>query len=268
MPNETAHPHETAIARLIAIMARLRDPDEGCAWDLQQTHETIVPYTIEEAYEVAEAVKSGNPDELKDELGDLLLQVVFQARIAEEANTFDFEAVAKAISTKMVRRHPHIFGETTYRNRAEQREAWEAIKAEERKEKNKSGILDGVATTLPPVMRAVKLQKRAGRVGFDWPDPAPVMAKIREELDEVETELAQGTDNKSGLEGEIGDLLFAVINLARKTGIDPDVALTRTNEKFINRFNSIEEKAKSTNQRMEDLSLNQMEEWWQQAKKR
>lgn len=255
-----------AINALLSVMAQLRDPDGGCAWDLEQTHATIVPYTIEEAYEVAEAVKNGDTDGLRDELGDLLLQVVFQARIAEEAGNFDFEAVARTITDKMIRRHPHIFGEERYRSSEEQRDAWEKIKEQERKANNKDGILDGVATTLPPVLRALKLQKRAGRVGFDWPDPKPVIAKIDEELGEVRDELAAETVDQDRLEDEIGDLLFAVVNLARKTGIDPDRALTRTNEKFIRRFSAIEAKAREEGKRMGDLPLADMEAWWQQSK--
>lgn len=269
MPNKT-HPdndeHIQPIDALLQVMATLRHPEHGCAWDIKQTHETIVPYTIEEAYEVAEAVKQGNIAALCDELGDLLLQVVFQARIAEEAGNFNFHDVAQSINDKMIRRHPHIFGEETYRSAEEQREAWEKIKEDERKSKNEHGILDGVATTLPPVMRAVKLQKRASRVGFDWQHPEPVLAKVAEELDEVTVEMQANPAQPEKLEEEIGDLLFAVVNLARKAGVDPDQALTRTNEKFIHRFQSIEARAHTAGKDLNDVELEDMERWWQEAK--
>ena len=265
MPTSKTAPNgDSPIADLLRIMAQLRNPDGGCEWDLRQTHETIAPYTIEEAYEVAEAVKSGDPEALRDELGDLLLQVVFQARIAEEAGHFDFDAVAGAIGAKMVRRHPHVFGDAAGRSSEEQRAAWEAMKEEERQARDETGILDGVATTLPPVMRSVKLQKRAARVGFDWSDPEPVLDKIGEELAEAARELKSGDAGR--LEEEIGDLLFAVVNLARKAGIDPDRALARANEKFTSRFKRIESIAKANGADMRDVSLEQLEAWWREAK--
>ena len=264
MPNETMPTGGSPIAELLRIMARLRDPERGCEWDVQQTHESIAPYTIEEAYEVAGAVESGDPAALRDELGDLLLQVVFQARIAEEAGHFDFNAVAESIGAKMVRRHPHVFGGAEQRSSEEQRRAWEAIKDEERKARNETGVLDGIATTLPPVMRAVKLQKRAARVGFDWDGPEPVLAKIREEVDETAAELDGGDAGR--LEAEIGDLLFAVVNLARKAGMDPDRALGRANAKFTDRFRKMEETARSEGEDMKDVPLEKMEAWWNEAK--
>ena len=264
MPNETIPTGDSPIAELLRIMARLRDPESGCEWDVRQTHESIVPYTIEEAYEVAEAVESGDPSALRDELGDLLLQVVFQARIAEEAGHFDFDAVAESIGAKMVRRHPHVFGDAEQRGSEEQRRAWEAIKDEERKAKNETGVLDGIAKTLPAVMRAVKLQKRAARVGFDWDGPAPVLAKIREEVDEAAAELESGSADR--LEGEIGDLLFAVVNLARKAGVDPDRALASANGKFTSRFRKMEEMARAAGEDMGDVPLERLEAWWNEAK--
>jgi len=258
---------EKSLAALIDVMAKLRDPKSGCAWDLEQTHETISPYTIEEAYEVAEAIEKGDPGLIRDELGDLLLQVVFQSRIGEEAGHFDFASVADSITEKMIRRHPHIFGDDHYRTPEEQRKAWEDMKAAERTEKKEHGTLDGVATTLPPVTRAVKLQKRAARVGFDWTDPGDVLGKIREELEEVETEMNTSAENKNALEAELGDLLFAVINLARKCGIDPDRALNLTNRKFINRFGMMEQVAKAQGRSLAESTLKDMEAWWTDAKK-
>ena len=266
MPNETAPEGGTAIAGLLRIMARLRDPETGCEWDVKQTHESIVPYTIEEAYEVAGAVESGDPDAIRDELGDLLLQVVFQARIAEEAGHFDFDAVAESISGKMVRRHPHVFGGKVQRSSEEQRRAWEDAKEGERRARDETGALDGVSVALPPVMRAVKLQKRAARVGFDWSDPEPVLAKVREELDEAAAELERGDAGR--LAEEIGDLLFAVVNLARKAGIDPGQALAGANDRFTGRFRRMEEIARAGGETMEDATLERMEEWWREAKSR
>ena len=269
---------EAQLRALIDVMARLRDPKDGCAWDLQQDHASIAPYTIEEAYEVQDAIEKKDMEGLCDELGDLLLQVVFQARIGEEAGHFDFADIAQSITDKMIRRHPHIFGDHHYRSAEEQRQAWEDIKAEERQAKsNKAGLdpshpktrlLDDVATTLPAMLRAVKLQKRAARVGFDWPDAEQVMDKIKEETAEVEAELNQNTPQHPRLQEEIGDLLFAVINLARKLDIDPEDALKSTNSKFTNRFNYIEESIVSNNKTMENATLDEMESLWQDAKKR
>ncbi len=237
------------IERLVAIMARLRDPQRGCEWDTVQTFETIAPYTIEEAYEVADAIERGDIVELKDELGDLLLQVVFHSRIAEEAGHFALADVANGISDKMERRHPHIFGDAAEGGH----HLWEQIKAEERDAKGHASALDGVALGLPALLRAEKLQKRAARTGFDWPDPSGARAKIEEEIAEVE---AAGDADR---EEEIGDLLFSVVNWARKLGIDPEAALRGANAKFERRFKAMEAEAGDA---FEGLTLDQKEEMW------
>jgi len=247
-----------AIARLIRIMAKLRDPVSGCEWDTVQTFATIAPYTIEEAYEVADAIARGDMADLKDELGDLLFQVVFHARMAEEADQFAFDEVADAISDKMERRHPHIFGELAEGGH----HLWEQIKAEERAAKGNTempaGALAGVAFGLPALLRAEKLQKRAARAGFDWSDPTGARAKIDEELAEVE---AATTPEER--EEEIGDLLFAMVNWARKLGIDPEAALRGANAKFERRFRAMEDAAGDA---FAALSLDDKEQLWQQAK--
>ena len=258
---------ETQLRALIEVMAKLRDPINGCAWDLEQDHASIAPYTIEEAYEVQDAIEKNDMQDLREELGDLLLQVVFQARIGEEAGHFDFADIAQAITDKMIRRHPHIFGDHEYRTTEEQRQAWEDIKAEERQSKNETRLLDDVATTLPAMMRAFKLQKRASRVGFDWPDSQQVLDKVKEELAEVEAELTPDQIDQNRLEDEIGDVLFSVINLARKLDIDPEQALKLTNKKFTNRFNYIEEFIVLKGNNIKDASLDEMEDLWQKAKK-
>jgi len=262
-------PHaEQQLRALIEMMARLRDPKDGCAWDLEQTHASIAPYTIEEAYEVAEAVDSGDPDALRDELGDLLLQVIFQARIGEEAGHFAFADIAKAITDKMIRRHPHIFGDASYRTQEEQRMAWEEMKSQERAAKKETRLLDGIATTLPAISRAEKLQKRAARVGFDWPDAMQVMDKLKEEIAEAEIELKAEPRDQNRLMDEIGDLLFCVVNLARKTGIDPELALKSTNQKFKKRFNYIEQSLVSKGLKIEDVDLDTMENLWTESKQK
>ena len=263
----SANDAETQLRALIEVMAKLRDPINGCAWDLEQDHASIAPYTIEEAYEVQDAIEKNDMQDLREELGDLLLQVVFQARIGEEAGHFDFADIAQAITDKMIRRHPHIFGDHEYRTTEEQRQAWEDIKAEERQSKNETRLLDDVATTLPAMMRAFKLQKRASRVGFDWPDSQQVLDKVKEELAEVEAELTPDQIDQNRLEDEIGDVLFSVINLARKLDIDPEQALKLTNKKFTNRFNYIEEFIVLKGNNIKDASLDEMEDLWQKAKK-
>ena len=262
----SANDAETQLRALIEVMAKLRDPINGCAWDLEQDHASIAPYTIEEAYEVQDAIEKNDMQGLREELGDLLLQVVFQARIGEEAGHFDFADIAQAITDKMIRRHPHIFGDHEYRTAEEQRQAWEDIKAEERQSKNENRLLDDVATTLPAMMRAFKLQKRAARVGFDWPDSQQVLDKVKEELAEVEAELTPDQIDQNRLEDEIGDVLFSVINLARKLEIDPEQALKSTNNKFTNRFNYVEQVIVSNGNNIKEASLDEIEDLWQKAK--
>lgn len=243
----------TNIERLVAIMARLRDPVRGCEWDTVQTFETIAPYTIEEAYEVADAIERADMADLKDELGDLLLQVVFHSRMAEEAGHFVLKDVVDAISDKMERRHPHIFGDVADGGH----HLWEQIKAEERDAKGHASALDGVALGLPALTRAEKLQKRAARTGFDWPDPSGARAKIDEELAEVEA-----ASDAERME-EIGDLLFAVVNWARKLGVDPEAALRVANVKFERRFKAMEAEAGDA---FETLDLDAQEALWQKVK--
>lgn len=245
--------NQQPINRLLNIMARLRDPKTGCPWDVAQTYETIVPYTIEEAYEVADAIARHDLLALKDELGDLLLQVVFHARMAEEEGAFAFDDVATAISDKMERRHPHVFGDATSVD-------WEGIKAEERAQHTDASALAGVALALPALLRAEKLQKRAARTGFDWPDAEGARKKILEELAEVDS--APDIDSR---EEEIGDLLFAVVNWARKHKIDPEAALRRANAKFEARFRAMEDEA---GDEFTALTLDQKEALWQSIKRR
>ena len=260
----TASP--AAIDQLLQIMARLRDPDGGCPWDKAQTFATIAPYTIEEAYEVADAIERGDIADLKDELGDLLLQVVFHARIAEEAGQFTFEDVAKSISEKMIRRHPHVFGDQAYDSIAAQTEGWESIKAAERADKaHKAGVLGDVPVGLPALLRAVKLTKRAARVGFDWPDATAVIEKLQEEVAELEVEIASGDKEKA--REELGDLLFVCANLARKLGADPEDALRFANAKFTRRFGFIEERLADQGRAPSDATLEEMEAIWIEAKR-
>jgi ATP diphosphatase len=240
------------VERLVAIMARLRDPERGCDWDVAQTWATIAPYTIEEAYEVADAIARDDAADLKDELGDLLLQVVFHSRIAEEAGAFTLDDVVASISEKMERRHPHIFGDAT------QSPGWEELKAAERSGKSDASALAGVAAGLPALMRAVKLQKRAARVGFDWPDADGSRAKLHEEIKEVDA--ATGDE----IEDEIGDLLFAAVNWARHLGVDPETALRRGNAKFERRFRAMEAIAGES---FPALSLDDKEALWQRVKR-
>jgi ATP diphosphatase len=257
-----------SLDRLLAIMARLRDPENGCPWDREQDFATIAPYTIEEAYEVADAIARSDMPGLRDELGDLLFQVVFHARIAEERGLFGFDDVAAAIADKMVRRHPHVFGDAAIASAAAQTEAWEQHKAAERRDRaRQSGaadsILDGVALALPALMRAVKLQRRAARVGFDWPEAEPVFDKLGEEIDELRAELDRGADRLS-VEEEVGDILFAVANLARKLDIDPEAALRRATAKFERRFRRVEALAAK---RGDGSDLAVLEALWQEVKR-
>ena len=260
------------IDRLREVMRRLRDPVGGCPWDVVQSFATIAPYTIEEAYEVAEAIQNDDMDALKDELGDLLLQVVFHAQMAAEAERFDFDAVADAIADKMIRRHPHVFGDQTVDDAAAQTRAWEAQKAAERAAKARAAgtapsALDGVTVGLPALSRALKLQKRAGRVGFDWKTAPPILDKIAEEIGELRHEMAAPTRAPDRIEDELGDLLFACVNLARHLEVDPESALRRTNAKFERRFRRVEALLAAEGKRPDEVALDVMEALWQQAKR-
>ncbi len=246
-------------------MARLRDPQTGCPWDLQQDFSTIAPYTVEEAYEVADAIARQDLDALQGELGDLLFQVVFHARMAEEQDAFDFEAVAAAICDKMIRRHPHVFGSAEEREKGPQEGAWHRIKAAERSGNGDTSALDGIALALPALKRAEKLGKRAAAVGFDWPDPAGPREKIDEELGELSEALEAGRTADST--EELGDLLFAVVNLARHLKIDPEAALAAANRKFERRFRSMEKDIAASGQPIADLDIDALESRWQATKK-
>jgi MazG family protein len=257
------------IDRLLAIMMRLRDKEKGCPWDIAQNFKSIAPYTVEEAYEVADAIERDDMTDLKDELGDLLLQVVFHARMAEELGKFDFDAVADAIVAKMIRRHPHVFGDTPADTPDAVRMNWEQVKAQERAEKAAAAptasVLDGIARTLPALARAEKLQRRASRVGFDWGAPEPILGKIAEEIGELQSELPLG--DKDRITDELGDVLFAVVNLARHLEIDPEVALRGTNNKFDRRFRTIEEMLLLKGKTPETSTLEEMDALWTQSKK-
>ena len=251
--------------RLIEIMRRLRDPDTGCPWDIEQDFGTIAPYTIEEAYEVADAIEREAWGELKDELGDLLLQVVFHAQIARDKGMFGFDEVADAIADKMVARHPHVFGDESRDKSAEQQTRdWETVKAAERAAKAQTGVLDGVALGLPALLRAVKLQKRAARVGFDWPDASHVLDKITEEAGELREAAASLPQEK--VEEEFGDLLFVMANLARHMGVEPEAALRGANAKFTRRFERIEAWLAEDGREASDSDLQEMDALWDRAK--
>ncbi|MGA0600455.1 nucleoside triphosphate pyrophosphohydrolase [Caulobacter sp. KR2-114] len=250
---------------LLQIMARLRDPDGGCPWDLEQTFATIAPYTVEEAYEVADAIERGDLKDLREELGDLLFQVVFHARMAEEQGAFAFDDVARAINDKMIRRHPHVFGDADHRSSAEQTAAWEVIKAEERAEKGKAAsLLDDVPVGLPALTRAVKLSRRAAGVGFVWPSAKEVLDKLHEEVAELEHEIEAGDMAKA--REELGDVLFVVANLARQLDIEPEDALRATNAKFGRRFRYIEARLAEAGKTPAQSDLAEMDALWDQAK--
>ena len=259
-----------SVQELLQIMARLRDPEGGCPWDLRQTYRTIAPYTLEEAYEVADAIERGDMRELRDELGDLLFQIVFYSRMAEEEGHFDFGDVARGICDKMLRRHPHVFADAEYHDDDQLRHAWEQQKAEERAERGtaaQTSQMDGVARALPALIRAEKLQKRAARVGFDWPDAAGAFAKAREELDEVEAEIAAGDQLR--LQDELGDLLFAMVNVVRLLGMDAEQTLSRANEKFERRFRALERALGSAgHDELGELSLETLNAAWEDVKRR
>lgn len=255
----------TPVDRLNAIMARLRAPVGGCPWDVEQTFETIAPYTLEEAYEVADAIERGDMDDLKSELGDLLFQVVFHARMAEEQGLFVFDDVANAIADKLERRHPHVFGdEAAKADGVAQKARWEDIKAAERKAKAQHGVLDDVPVGLPALARAAKLTKRAARVGFDWPSIDEVFDKLHEEVAELRAEIAAGDLDKA--RGEVGDLLFVIANLARKLGVEPEDALRGSNAKFVRRFGFIEAELARAGKTPEQSDLAEMDGLWNAAK--
>ena len=259
------------IARLLEIMAALRTPETGCPWDLEQNFSTIAPYTLEEAYEVADAIARGDLADLREELGDLLLQVVFHARMAEEQSEFDFASVVEAITAKLLRRHPHVFGKARGLSPKQVEGLWDHIKSEEKAERaarggkpEDFGTLAGVPVAMPALTRALKLQAKAGKVGFDWNDPMAVLSKIREECDEIEAEIAAGEPGKAT--AEVGDLLFAVVNLARHLDADPEATLRAANEKFTRRFGSIEQAFAAEGKKPQDSTLAEMDALWDAAK--
>jgi len=249
------------IGRLLEIMAALRTPETGCPWDLAQNFSTIAPYTLEEAYEVADAIARDDLADLKDELGDLLLQVVFHARMAEEQDAFDFGDVVQAITEKLIRRHPHVFADETSPTPRAVEGLWERIKAEEKvtNKTGQTGALAGIPVALPALSRALKLQMKASKVGFDWNDPRAVLRKIREEADEIEAELDRSQANKAAIAGEVGDLLFAVVNLARHLDADPEGVLRQTNLKFERRFAAIERALAARGKSPQEVSLAEMD---------
>jgi nucleoside triphosphate diphosphatase len=263
MPDPTASA-EAELRRLLDIMAALRDPATGCPWDKEQRFETIAPYTIEEAYEVADAIAQRDFAALPDELGDLLFQVVYHARMAEEAGLFGFGDVAKSISDKMIRRHPHVFSEAASRDAQTQTAGWEVQKSAERAARQQSGALAGVPIGLPALTRAVKLTNRAARIGFDWPDADQVLAKLDEEIQELRAELSDA--DPARLTDEVGDLLFVLANLARKLNLDPETCLRHANDKFSRRFNAMEQNFEAEAKSLSELSLDEMEAGWQRVK--
>ncbi len=255
-----------SIQRLLDIMAALRDRDGGCPWDLEQTWSSIAPHTIEEAYELADAIEHGDPDKVRDELGDLLFQVVFQSRIAEESGLFDFDDVAKSIAGKLERRHPHVFGDATVSSSAEQTVAWEAHKAAERRTSGgMEGALDGVTLGLPALTRAAKLGRRAAAVGFDWQHAGEVIPKVDEEFQELRAALASG--DAQATQAELGDLLFSLAQLARKLDVDPEAALRATNAKFERRFQRMEAWLAGSDRKANDADMVELEALWARAKR-
>lgn len=258
------------VSELLAIMARLRNPEQGCPWDLQQNFASIAPYTVEEAYEVADAIERNDLPALKDELGDLLLQVVFHAQMASEQGAFDFADVVAGISDKLVRRHPHVFADVDVIDAQAVSANWEAIKRDERQASGNpdTSALAGIARGIPEWLRAIKLQSRAARSGFDWPGPAPVMAKLQEEMEEVRQEFACGPveENHARLQDEIGDLLFVCANLARHAKVDPGAALRQANMKFERRFRAMEQQARNDGVEFDRLTLSEQEAYWERVK--
>jgi MazG family protein len=256
--------NESGIDQLLAIMARLRAPD-GCPWDQEQTHESIKPQLIEECYEVVEAIESGQPEGLREELGDLLLHVVFHAQMAQEKGEYTFDQVARGIVEKLIRRHPHVFGDQTAADSAEVLKNWHEIKKKEKPER--TGALDGVPRGLPGLMRAQELQRKAARVGFDWPDIAGPMAKIQEETVELQKECGTNPDSAK-IKDELGDLLFAVVNVARHLKIDAEEALAGANAKFQNRFQAVEAEVKAQGKEMKDCTLAELDTIWDRVKRK
>jgi ATP diphosphatase len=251
------------VDRLLELMAALRDPAHGCPWDLKQSFETIAPYTIEEAYEVADAIERQDYVDLCDELGDLLLQVVYHGQLAREAGHFEFSDIVANLCEKMVRRHPHVFGEAG-KDMDQIKLRWEAAKARERTAKQRDGILSGVALALPALKRAQKLQKRAKHAGFDWPATAPVLAKLKEEIAELEQAVAEGDTGKKT--EELGDLLFTCVNLARHLDIDAEESLRAANHKFERRFNAVEQKVLASGRKVQECTLEELDKLWDQVK--
>lgn len=255
-------------ADLVELMARLRTPGSGCPWDLEQTFATIAPYTIEEAYEVADAIERRDMADLKSELGDLLFQSVFHARMAEEQGAFDIRDVVRGLVDKMVARHPHVFGAAPQvASAGDQVYAWETVKAQERLARGEASALDGVALALPALLRAEKLTKRAARVGFDWPSAEPVLDKLAEEIGELKEAIAAPEPDQAHVEEELGDMLFVVANLCRKLKVDPEAALRGANAKFVRRFTAMEALARGRGQDFAGLTLDQQEELWTEVKK-
>ncbi len=256
------------VAALLEVMRRLRDPETGCPWDLKQTLTSLIPYTIEEAYEVAAALTEGDMRAIKDELGDLLFQVVFYTQLTNEEGLFSFDEVAAQTADKLIRRHPHVFGDNTAQSDAEIKAQWELIKQQERAEKGEThSVFQGIPDNLPAILQAQKLQKRAANVGFDWATIGPVLDKIQEEIAEVKAELAAQTIDQEALESEIGDVLFAVVNLARHAQVNPEHALRRTNLKFKQRFQAIEKRLAEAGKSAEELGLEELEAYWQEVKR-
>ncbi|MDD5578374.1 MAG: nucleoside triphosphate pyrophosphohydrolase [Methylobacter sp.] len=253
---------------LLAIMARLRHPENGCAWDVKQDFTSLIPYLIEEAYEVADAIERNDPDDLRSELGDLLLQVVFHSRIAEERGLFNFEQVSATICEKLVHRHPHVFSDTVFNTDEERHQAWEHAKAIERQRKNKTvapdSVLSGVAGNLPALIECEKIQDRAANYGFDWPDVLPVFDKVMEELDEVKEAWESG--DQAHIKEEIGDLLLVVVNLARHLKVNPEIALKESTKKFSRRFQYVERQAEASGRNLRDCELAELDAFWNAAK--
>ncbi len=258
------------ISKLVLIMEQLRNKEGGCDWDLQQTYQTIAPYTLEEAYEVVEAIYDSDTDKLCDELGDLLLQVIFHSQIARERGDFQLQDVISAVCDKMIRRHPHIFSENENKNVLEVRKTWEDIKQLEREQlpkyKNSISLMDGISATLPALTRAMKLQQRAAKVGFDWPTIYPAFEKMFEEIEELKSEIEADNPDKNRIQAEVGDILFVATNIARIAGYEPETSLILASRKFERRFKQMELKSKDDNENLEDLSIEELESYWVMAK--